>query len=150
MIPMELLLSVCVIGALMLMVTILIDKSVVLPRSRDLLRMNHVQRLTSAILQYQVDHAGALPTTIEGTEQEAQMIAIPGEICTDVCKGQKVKQECLDLANLVPAYLDTIPQDPFFTQLGPSGYYIYKHQDHESLTIGACNVEVGDQIQSTR
>ena len=147
---MELLLSVCVIGALMLVVTILIDKSVVLPRSRDLLRTNHVQRLLSAVLQYQVDHAGALPANITGTESQAQMIAMPGQICTDVCKDQVVKQECLDLSELSPTYLETIPQDPFFTELGPSGYYIYKHHDRGGLTIGSCNAEASDRIQSTR
>ena len=150
MIPTELLVSVCLIGAMLLMVTILIDKSVALQRSRDLLRTNHVQRILGAILQYQIDHVGGLPEGILHTGDKAQMIAMPGQICTNTCVNKPVLDECLDLSELLPKYLITIPQDPFFTELGPSGYYIYRHDDGKAITVGACITEVDDHLESTR
>lgn len=132
------------------MVTILIDKSVALQRSRDLLRANHVQRLLGAILEYQIDHAGDLPAIIDGSEKKAQMIAMPGQVCTNVCENMVVSDECLDLGQLIPTYMSTIPQDPFFTELGPSGYYIYRHDDGKAITVGACVTEVGVHLESTR
>lgn len=139
--PVELLISVCTIGALLLLVTILIDRTFALQRTRDLLRTNHVQRLLSAVLQYQVDHAGALPADILRLQQgKAQMIALPGSVCTNVCPNHPVLDECIELSKLVPKYMRDIPQDPFFTEFGPSGYYIYKH-DADVITVGACITE---------
>ena len=150
MIPTELLVSVCLIGAMLLMVTILIDKSVALQRSRDLLRTNHVQRILGAILEYQIDHAGDIPPGIIASETKAQMIGIPGQVCTNTCGNREVLDECLDLSLLVPTYMQTLPQDPFFTELGPSGYYIYRHDDGKAITVGACITEVDAHLESTR
>lgn len=150
MIPTELLVSVCLIGGMLLMVTILIDKSVALQRSRDLLRTNHVQRILGAILEYQIDHAGDLPPGIIRSDTQAQMIAIPGQVCTNVCDTMPVMDECLDLTTLIPTYMKTLPQDPFFTELGPSGYYIYRHDDGKAITVGACNTEIEGPLEATR
>lgn len=150
MIPLELLLSVCLIGGLLLLATILIEKSLAVQRSRDLLRFNQVQVILGSILEYQIDHAGALPAQVMSGAGMAQMIALPGEVCTNVCENHPVRAECLDLSALVPAYLDAIPQDPFFTKLGPSGYYIHREHDQGVLTVGACESETHAVIESSR
>lgn len=148
--PVELLASVFTVGILLLLVTILIDRSFALQRSRDLLRTNHVQQIMGGILQYQVDHAGAMPQPIQYREDgKAYMIGIPREVCTNTCPNHPVADECFDLGALAPTYLPEIPQDPFFTELGPSGYYIYKHKSNV-LTVGACVTEASAVLEATR
>ena len=100
--PTELLICVCVIGASLLLVTILIDRTIALRGSRDLLRINHVQRIMGSILEYQIDHGGALPAKINGSPERAQMIGILGQVCTNVCPDQTVSEECLYLEALLP------------------------------------------------
>lgn len=148
--PTELLICVCVIGGMLLLVTVLIDRTVAIRGVRDLERTNHVQRILTAILRYQIDYGGTLPAKVEGSPERAQMIAMPDQVCTNFCPNQLVYEECLDLRALVPDYMETIPQDPFFTELGPSGYYIYKSNSSGTLTVGACITEIAGQITSTR
>lgn len=150
MIPVELLLSVFFVGMLLLMVAILIDKSLAVQKARDVLRFSDVQNITSAILQYQIDNAGAFPTDMLAEGGQALMIAIPGQVCTNECDAQPVGPDCVDLSVLSPKYLVSIPQDPFFTTLGPSGYYIYKQRGQSSFTVGACVAEAASSIESTR
>ncbi len=150
MIPLELLFSVCLIGGLLLLAAILIEKSLAVQNSRDLLRFNQVQVILGSILEYQIDHAGALPAQIVSGVGTAQMIALPGEVCTNICENHPVLAECLDLSALVPRYLAAIPQDPFFTKLGPSGYYIHREHDQGVLTVGACESEIHAVIESSR
>jgi hypothetical protein len=150
MIPLELLLSVCLVGGLLLMVTILIDKSLAIQHTRDILRVNHVQLIMGSILQYQVDNGGAMPAVVHPDPVYGQMIVSHGQVCTNECPNHPVSADCIDFSALSPKYLDAIPQDPFFTSLGPSGYYIHTRGDGDSLIVGACVTETTSVIEASR
>lgn len=150
MIPTELLMSVCGIGLMLLIVTIFIDRSVAVEHSRDLLRANQTQRILGAILQYQIDHGGAYPADIPIFDGQSTMIGLPGQVCTNTCPNMAVHPECIELEKLVPEYMESIPQDPFFTALGPSGYYIHRNARGSAITVGACQSEAAILIESTR
>lgn len=139
--PVELLIAVTSIGLLMLLAVFFIDRSLALQRARDLTRFNDVQLYISSLLQYQIDQAGRIPPGIDDDPQTWQMIGIEGQICTDYCPNQPLTSACAFLPELVPIYVSRIPQDPFFTDLGSSGYYINKDADKDLLTVGACVTE---------
>lgn len=137
----ELLVAVTSIGLLLLMVVILIDRSLALERAHDLLRFNAVQLYAGSLLQYQIDHAGAVPSGIDDDPATWQMIGISGEVCSTYCPNRDVSDVCAFLPELVPKYLDRLPQGPFFTDVGPTGYYINKEANRDVFTVGSCITE---------
>lgn len=145
--PIELLLSIAAIGVLIFIVVFFIEKSLAFAKARDVTRFNHVQLILSSVLQYQIDNNGSLPKGVDDDESTWQMIGIRGQVCTDICPNRVVELDCLYLDEFIPKYLDTLPQDSYFTQYGPTGYYINKKKDRNVVTVGACEVETSDIIE---
>lgn len=137
----ELLIVFFTIGALLLLVVVLIERSLAVQRARDLVRSNNVQLFVSGLQQYEVDTAGKSPAGIDDDENTWQMIGIEGDVCTVYCPNQPLSDDCSFLPELAPKYLQRIPQDPFFTHLGSSGYYINRESGRSVVTVGACVTE---------
>lgn len=143
----ELLISVVIIGILALIVAVYLDRTLAVKQARDLTRFNHTQVFLGSILRYEIDTKGAVPPGIDDDEDTWQMIADPQGSCSDICENKQVVDDCADLSVLVPEYIDTIPQDPFFTDMGGSGYYINKRRKDNIVTVGACISEVYNNIE---
>lgn len=145
--PIELLLAVSSIGILLLLVVFLIDRSLALERARDLTRFNDVQLFMGSLLQYQIDTEGKIPEDLDSSRPEDwHMIGIEGQVCTDYCPNEPRVRGCVYLPELTPRYIPRIPQDSFFTDLGPSGYYINTQPGH-IVTVGACVTEALPSIE---
>lgn len=145
--PVELLIATAVIGGMALIAVIFIDRSLALKKARDLTRFNDVQLIMGSLLLYQIDTAGKIPPGIDDEESTWQMIGLRGQVCTDICPNKKVAPDCAYLDELVPKYLENLPQDEYFTQLGPTGYYINKKVEGNIITVGACYTEVESYIE---
>lgn len=143
----ELLFSVAFIGLALLVVVILIDRSLAVKKANDLVRFNDVQLILSSLLLYEIDYKGAVPKEIDDEEETWQLIGIRGKVCTDICENRKVEFDCVYLDELVPQYLEFLPQAPGFTHLGPTGYYINKKKGTNILTVGACTTQIEPIIE---
>ena len=139
--PPELLIAVIIIGLLALTVAILVDRSLAIKRARDLTRFNHSQVILGSILRYEIDTRGDVPAGIDDDDNTWQMISLPDQICVATCENREVVEKCADLNQLIPEYVDFIPQDDFFTGMGSSGYYINKQTKRNIVTVGACTTE---------
>lgn len=128
----ELLVVIGILGILMAVVIVAVNPSRQFAQARDTQRKADLSAITSAIVQYSVDHNGNYPTT--GTPATPVITTTP----TDVA----------GLATfLVPDYIAAVPTDP---TPGQPVYRVHLDANNRLVATAASEQNPGEVISITR
>ena len=148
----ELLIVIAIIAILAAVVFVALDPAQRFADSRDSTRWGEVTSILNAVLKYQVDNDGTLPTNVESAVAGTYyQIGSAAAGCTASCAGQAVVDACRDIDNggeLTDEYLASIPADPQAAGATMNEYYIMKSAAGR-ITVGSCNGE-GATVEVTR
>src|SRR5690606_14602731 len=107
---------------------IAIDPAERFAQARNARRRSEVVSILNAILHYQVDHNGTLPTGIDSTTASVQVLGTNASGCTATCGDATAVDACLDWTNpldgIVDKYLASIPTDPVSGSADNTDYYV--------------------------
>ncbi|MFH1536694.1 MAG: prepilin-type N-terminal cleavage/methylation domain-containing protein [Patescibacteria group bacterium] len=153
----ELLIVIAIIAILAAVVFVALDPATRFADSRNSTRWGEATSILNAVLKYQVDNDGSLPTVVAALADDIyyQIGTDADGGCTVTCVEQVVNDVCQDINNgvnleLVDAYLASVPIDPQGTDATMTGYYIMKSGEGR-ITVGSCNAEpTGTTIEVVR
>lgn len=146
----ELLVVIVIIGILAAIIFVAIDPARRFGDARDARRRAEVVSILNAVLKYQVDNDGDLPTGIDAVPATGQVLGTAGSGCDSGCGAITTVAACLDLGgDLVDEYLASIPLDPEDGLATNTGYYINRTANNR-ITVGACNPENAGTISISR
>lgn len=147
----ELLIVIAIIGILASVVFIAIDPTERFQKARDAKRQTDVDNLAAAIVTYQVDNDGSLPSAITAlTAGSAYVVGTATSGCNTGCTATTTQASCVDLAALVTdGYIGSIPMDPSAGAASKTLYYVVKNSTG-SVTTAACTPEIASSISVTR
>jgi len=117
--------------------------------SRDATRWEHINSIHDAIIKYQMDNDGDLPSGIDSIAETVQVLGTNSSGCDLGCDAAVSAISCLHLADLIGAYLLEIPKDPQHGTDGFCGYYVNKNITGH-ITVGVCNPEQQPSITVTK
>lgn len=146
----ELLVVIVIIGILAAIIFVAIDPARRFGDARDARRRSEVVSILNAVLKYQVDNDGDLPTGIDAVTGSFQVLGTNASGCNSGCGAFTTLAACLDLSgDLVDEYLASIPVDPEDGTTGNTGYYINRTAN-DRITVGVCNPENAGAISISR
>jgi len=146
----ELLVVIVIIGILAAVIFVALDPGTRFGESRDATRWSEANSILNAVLKFQVDNDGTLPTGIDAVSTTSQVLGTAGSGCNTTCTADTTVAACLDLSgDLVDAYLSAMPQDPRTGTAANTDYYINK-AGNGRITVGACDPEQTSAISVTR
>ena len=148
----ELLIVIAIIAILAAVVFVALDPASRFKKARDARRQSDVENIAAAVVTYQVDNDGSLPTAVSAlTAGSAYIVGTATTGCDSGCTATTTQASCVDLAGLVTGgYLGSVPMDPASgTTAAKSLYYIIKNSTG-TLTAGACTPELETTIAVTR
>lgn len=146
----ELLVVIVIISILAAIIFVAVDPGTRFGDARDARRRAEVVSILNAVLKYQVDNDGDLPSAIDSTTTSSQVLGTAGTGCTAACTDATTVDACVDLSgDLVDTYLAAIPQDPDTGTAAITDYYINKTANGRIL-VGACDPENATSISVTR
>ena len=145
----ELLIVIVIISVLAATIYVAVDPSKRFGDARNAARTAEVVSVLSAVLHYQVDNNGTLPTGIAVTSPKVLGTAATG--CNSGCSvAGSTAAACLDLSgSLVDKYLASIPTDPLNGTASYTGFYINETTGGR-IVVGACTPENGATINISR
>jgi prepilin-type N-terminal cleavage/methylation domain-containing protein len=133
----EILLVIAAIGILAAIVLVAINPNRQLAQARNLVRQADINTIQKALEQYLIDN-GRYPTGIDTTYKE---------ICSTGSNSANqgtVGSNCIDLREMVPDYLASIPVNP--TVSIQSGYYVWINDINNKVAVLAGKGENGKVI----
>lgn len=140
----ELLIVIAIIAILAAVVFVALDPAQRFADSRDSTRSSEVNSVLNAVLKYQVDNDGTLPTALVGATNDVNyIIGTDGVVDCSDCGAVATNATCLDLDNsgeLIDQYLSNMPVDPQATDDSETRYYVSKSANGR-ITVGACDAE---------
>jgi type IV pilus assembly protein PilA len=147
----ELLIVIVIISILAAIIFVAIDPATRFGDARNARRRSEVVSILNAVLKYQVDNDGDLPTGIDATVGTSQVLGTAGAGCDTSCGAVGTEEAvCVDLSTpLVDEYLAAIPTDPNTGTAANTDYYINRTTSGR-LLVGACDPENGAVISVTR
>lgn len=146
----ELLIVITIIAILAVVILVAVDPAKRFAQARNAQRWSEVRSILQAVLKYQVDNNGSLPTGIDSITTSAQVLGTAINGCSTTCTATTTVDSCLDLTNdLVDTYLSSIPKDPSTGTAANTDYYINKSANGR-ITVGACDPELGASISVSR
>ena len=147
----ELLIVIVIISILAAIIYVAVDPNKRFGDTRDARRRAETVSILNAILTYQVDNNGSLPTGIDSVVGTNQVLGTAATGCDSGCTaGGTTVAACLDLsASLVDKYLASIPLDPKSGTAANTGYYLNKTANGRIL-LGACFPENAASITVSR
>jgi type IV pilus assembly protein PilA len=147
----ELLIVIVIISILAAIIFVAIDPATRFGDARNARRRSEVVSILNAVLRYQVDNNGALPTGLDAVPASSQVLGTAVTGCDSGCtNGGTTLAACLNMtASLVDAHLAAIPVDPNTGTATNTGYYINRTTNGRIL-VGACTPENGATISVTR
>lgn len=146
----ELLIVIVIISILAAIIYVAVDPATRFGDARNARRRSEVVSILNAVLKFQVDNDGTLPTGIDGTTASSQVLGTAGSGCNTVCTATTTVAACLDMStDLVDEYLAAIPVDPSTGTAAITDYYINRTTSGRIL-VGACDPENGATISVTR
>lgn len=146
----ELLVVIVIISILAAIIFVAVDPAKRFGDSRDARRRSEVVSILNAILKYQVDNDGDLPSGIDSVTATSQVLGTAGSGCDTTCSADSTVAACLDLSgDLVDTYLAAIPMDPDSGTSANTDYYINKTTGGRIL-VGACDPENAGAISVRR
>lgn len=112
----ELLIVIVIISILAAIIFVAVDPATRFGDARDARRRSEIVSILNAVLKYQVDQDGNLPSGIDALDGSYQTLGTAGSGCeVGTCNGATggTLAACVNLsASLVDKYLAAIPQDP--------------------------------------
>ncbi|MBI5733898.1 MAG: type II secretion system protein [Candidatus Kerfeldbacteria bacterium] len=157
----ELLIVIGIIAVLAALTFVAVNPMKRFKQARDTERRTSVDAILNAILKYQVDNNGDLPTGVDATTT-ARLLGTATTSCVG-CEAITTASTCLDLtSSLVNEYLDEMPVDPLsttYTSAAKTGYYVKIDKIPSAgggtsgrLTVGSCDPELtaNKPMRSTR
>lgn len=147
----ELLIVIVIISILAAIIFVAVDPATRFADARDARRRAEIVSILNAVLHYQVDNDGDLPTGIDTNANTFQILGI-GSGCDTTCTatGANDVATCLDLSGpLVDEYLAAIPMDPLTGTSTNTDYYINRTSGGRIL-VGACDPELAGSLTVTR
>ncbi len=145
----ELLVVIVIISILAAIIFVAVDPGTRFGDARDSRRRAEVVSILNAVLKYQVDNDGDLPTGIDAVTVSSQVLGT-GSGCDITCTDATTVEPCEDLsADLVDTYLAAIPTDPDTGTAANTDYYINKTTGGRIL-VGSCDPENAGTIKVTR
>lgn len=146
----ELLVVIVIIAILAAIIFVAVDPGKRFSDARDARRRAEVVSILNAVLKYQVDNDGDLPTLIDAVTGTSQVLGTSGTGCDTTCTADTTVAACVDLTtDLVDTYLAAIPQDPKTGTAANTDYYINKTTGGR-LLVGACDPELAGSISVRR
>lgn len=116
---------------------------------RDARRRSEVVAILNAVLKYQADHDGELPSAIDSDPSTAQVLGTAQNGCSSSCNAMATASACVDLSSdLLGTYLDSIPYDPKSGDATNSDYYI--NNSSGRIVVGSCDPEESNSISVMR
>ena len=102
-----------ILGILAAILFVALDPATRFADARDARRRAEVVSILNAVLKYQVDNDGDLPTGIDAVTGSFQVFGTAGSGCDSTCTNETTVAACLNLNTpLVDKYLSAIPLDP--------------------------------------
>ncbi|MEI6510810.1 MAG: prepilin-type N-terminal cleavage/methylation domain-containing protein [Candidatus Uhrbacteria bacterium] len=150
----ELLIVIAIIAILAAVVFVALDPSSRFKKARDARRQTDVQSIAGAIVTYQVDNDGSLPSAVSAlTAGSAYIVGTATSGCNTGCTATTTQASCVDLTALqTGGYLGSVPVDPtggVTATAAHTMYYIIKNSTG-TLTAGACIPELASSVNVTR
>lgn len=146
----ELLIVIVIISILAAIIFVAVDPATRFSDARDARRRSEIVSILNAVLHFQVDNNGTLPTGIDAVPASSQVLGTAATGCDSGCGAITTVAACLNLTtDLVDIYLATIPLDPLAGASTNTGYYINKTAGGRIL-VGACDPENAASITVTR
>lgn len=146
----ELLVVIVILGILAAIILVAVDPATRFGDARDARRRSETVSILNAVLKYQVDNDGDLPTGIDAINGSFQHLGTSGSGCLAACTDETTLDACLDLDTpLVDTYLASIPIDP---KTGTSAITDYAINQTTSgrITVSACDPENASSISVSR
>lgn len=146
----ELLIVIVIISILAAIIFVVVDPAKRFADARDARRRSEVVSILNAVLRYQVDNNGSLPSGIDAVPGSSQVLGTNPSGCNSGCPATTTVAACVNLSgSLVDTHLAAIPVDPLNGSTGNTGYYINRTTSGR-LLVGACNPENAATISVTR
>lgn len=143
----ELLIVIVIISILAAIIYIAIDPAERFAQARNARRRSEVVSILNAILHYQVDHNGTLPTGVDSDSNTSQVLGTAATGCDLTCGAiaqANLEEACLDLSipavGIVDKYLAAIPMDPVSGLATNTDYYVNRTAGGR-IVVGACDPE---------
>lgn len=146
----ELLIVIGIIAILAALTFVAVDPATRFAEARNSERWSAANSVLNAVLKYQVDNDGTLPSGIDAVTGSSQVLGTDATGCDSTCTAVTTVAACEDLSSdLVTTYLAAIPLDPSSGAAGNTDYYI--NQDANGrLTVGSCDPELSETIVTQR
>lgn len=146
----ELLVVIVIIGILAGIILVAVDPATRFGDARDARRRSEVVSILNAVLKYQVDNDGSLPSAIDAVTATSQVLGTAGSGCDTSCTATGTVAACVDLSgDLVDTYLASIPIDANTGTAANTDYYINQTAGGR-IMVGACDPENAGAISVTR
>jgi len=147
----ELLIVIAIIAILAAVVFVALDPASRFKKARDARRQTDVESVAAAVVTYQVDNDGSLPSAVSAlTAGSAYIVGTATSGCNTGCTATTTQASCVDLTALqTGGYLGSVPVDPTGGTAAKSLYYVIKNSTG-TLTAGACTPELATSINVTR
>lgn len=146
----ELLIVIVIISILAAIIYVAVDPATRFGDARNARRRAEIVSVLNAILKFQVDNDGTLPTGIDVVTTSSQVLGTAATGCDTTCGAATTVAACLDLSgDLVDEYLASIPIDPENGTAANTDYYLNRTASGRIL-IGACDPENAATISVTR
>lgn len=143
----ELIIVVAIIGLLAAALFVAVDPAKRIGEAQDAQRWSDITAVLNAILTYTVDVA-TLPTAVNNLTIGNRHWLANGDTLT-AATGCVEATGVSFKANLIDAYLATIPVDPFNSGATSTGYFV-KRSSGNRITVGSCASYSGASITVSR
>ncbi len=134
----EMLIVIGILAILAVIIIVAVDPVARFENARDSRRLSDVQAITSALHQYVIDHKGALPPGLDGTERQIGTATSDCALTTPHCSIQG-DRDCIDLSAALDPYLHGVPSDPGSGDTEHSRYSVRVGRDN-ALLVEACDL----------
>ena len=143
----ELLIVIVIISILAATIYVAVDPNKRFGDARDSRRRAETVSILNAVLTYEIDNNGTLPSGVSATSKQLGTAATG---CDTTCVAGSTAAACLDLtSSLVDKYLSGIPTDPKSGTAATTLYYI-KQSASGRILVGACSPENVASISVSR
>ena len=146
----ELLIVIVIISILAAIIFVAVDPATRFGDARDARRRAEIVSILNAVLKYQVDNDGDMPSGIDATVASSQVLGTAGSGCSTTCTGATTVAACVDLSgDLVDVYLASIPIDPN-TGTAANTDYAINQTTSGRINVTACDPENAASISVSR
>ena len=148
----ELLVVIVIIAILAAIILVAVDPAKRFGDARDARRRSEVVSILNAVLKFQVDNDGDLPTGIDAVTGTNQVLGTAGSGCDSGCtEGGTTEAVCLDLSgDLVDTFLAEMPIDPDTAGTAANTLYFINQTTGGRILVAACVPENAATISVTR